>query len=145
LGNCKVQTAHLLGRAASAGRKLHDPVGRKAAAAAVNISTRMSVGTGNNVLIGGFIVTGTAPKKVIIRAVGLSLSTGSTPLEGRLQDTVLELHASDNSLITSNDWRTTQEQAIIDSTVARGTIVSRRSSRRFSPASTPLLCQARVR
>ena len=39
---------------------------------AVNISTRLLVGTGDNVLIGGFIVQGNAPKVVIIRAIGPS-------------------------------------------------------------------------
>ena len=39
-----------------------------------NISTRMNVGTGDNVLIGGIIVQGTAPKKVIIRAIGPGMS-----------------------------------------------------------------------
>jgi len=36
----------------------------------LNISTRMNVGTGDNVLIGGFIVVGTEPKKVLLRAIG---------------------------------------------------------------------------
>ena len=39
-----------------------------------NISTRLRVETGNNVLIGGFIITGTEPKKIIVRAIGPSLS-----------------------------------------------------------------------
>ncbi|MDQ3135744.1 MAG: SBBP repeat-containing protein [Acidobacteriota bacterium] len=40
----------------------------------LNISTRARVGTGENALIGGFIITGSEPKKVIIRAIGPSLS-----------------------------------------------------------------------
>ncbi|MEO7723224.1 MAG: hypothetical protein ABIU29_00820, partial [Chthoniobacterales bacterium] len=39
----------------------------------LNISTRMQVLTGDNVLIGGFIITGSAPKKVILRAIGPAL------------------------------------------------------------------------
>ena len=35
-----------------------------------NISTRLAVGTGDNVLIAGFIITGTQPKKVIVRGLG---------------------------------------------------------------------------
>jgi hypothetical protein len=86
--------------------------------AAVNISTRMPVGTGENVLIGGFIITGNAPKKVIVRAIGPSLNSAGTPVAGRLEDTVLALHGGDGSLIVSNDdWRSTQQQAIIDSTI----------------------------
>jgi hypothetical protein len=79
----------------------------------LNISTRMSVQTGDNVLIGGFIITGSAPKKVIIRAIGPSL-----PVEGKLTDPTLEVHASDGSVVFNNNWRDTQEQEIIDSTVA---------------------------
>ena len=52
-------------------------------------------------MIGGFIVTGTQSKKVILRAIGTSL-----PLAGRLENPALELHGP-NGLITSNDnWQT---------------------------------------
>jgi len=72
--------------------------------AALNISTRLPVGTGQNVLIGGFIVQGTTPKKVIIRAIGPSL-----PLAGALQDPFLELHDGTGADIATNDnWRSTQ-------------------------------------
>jgi hypothetical protein len=84
----------------------------------VNISTRLSVGTGENVLIAGFIITGNAPKKVIIRAIGPSLKAGGVPLAGALQDPTLELRDSGNNLLGSNDdWRMSQEQEIIDTTV----------------------------
>ena len=75
-----------------------------------NISTRLRVETGDNVLIGGFIVvTGTQPKKVIVRAIGPSL-----PLPGALPDPVLELRNSAGALIAMNDdWRTNQEAEII--------------------------------
>jgi glucose/arabinose dehydrogenase len=70
---------------------------------ALNISTRARVETGDNVLIGGFIITGNVAKKVIMRAIGPSL-TGIVP--GALADPVLELHASGGALITSNDnWQ----------------------------------------
>jgi hypothetical protein len=78
-----------------------------------NISTRLRVETGDNVLIGGFIITGTQPKKVIIRAIGPSL-----PLAGALADPVLELRSSSGSLILSNDnWRSNQEAEIIATTI----------------------------
>ncbi len=74
-----------------------------------NISTRGLVGTGDNVLIGGFIITGTQSKEVIVRAIGPSL-----PLSGALANPYLELHDSTGALIASNDnWRSTQEAAII--------------------------------
>lgn len=63
-----------------------------------NISTRAVVGTNANVLIGGFIVTGTQSKKVIVRGIGPSLS-----LPGKLLDPALELHNASGALIASND------------------------------------------
>lgn len=79
--------------------------------ALANLSTRGNIGTGQNVLIGGFIITGSAPKKILLRAIGPSLTTdgqsNGPPLPGRLADPFLELHAGDGSLITSNDdWGT---------------------------------------
>jgi hypothetical protein len=74
-----------------------------------NISTRLLVETGNNVLIGGFIITGTQPKKVIVRALGPSL-----PLAGVLADPVLELHGPGTfATITNDNWRSDQEAEII--------------------------------
>jgi hypothetical protein len=67
----------------------------------VNISTRMSVGTGQNVLIGGFIIKGTQAKTLILRATGPSLSAmGVTNV---LSDPVLEIHDSGGNTIASND------------------------------------------
>ena len=77
----------------------------------LNISTRMDVQTGDQVLIGGFIITGNEPKEVLLRAIGPSLSAFGIP--NPLADPVLELHGSDGSLITTNDnWRDTQESDI---------------------------------
>ncbi len=79
-----------------------------------NISTRLRVETGDNVLIGGFIITGTQDKKVIIRAIGPSLT-----IAGKLDNPTLELRDSSGGLLESNDnWVTSpNEQAIIDSTI----------------------------
>ena len=49
-----------------------DPNAKPGTAQALNLSTRMLVGTGNNVGIGGFIITGTAPKQVLLRGIGPS-------------------------------------------------------------------------
>jgi hypothetical protein len=80
-----------------------------------NISTRSFVGTGANALIGGFIVTGTQPKKVIVRAIGPSLT-----LADKLLDPTLDLHNSAGSTIASNDnWsESANKQEIIASTIA---------------------------
>ena len=82
----------------------------------VNISTRMRVQTGQNVLIGGFVITGSASKKVIVRAIGPSLTHAG--LTGVLANPVLELHRSNGSLITSNDnWKDSQQAAIQATTI----------------------------
>src|SRR5256886_4745497 len=71
-----------------------------------NISTRSLVQTGDNVMIGGFIVQGTTPKSVIIRAIGPELSQYGIP--NPLADSTLELHDGNGALIASNDnWQTT--------------------------------------
>ena len=78
----------------------------------LNISTRGDVGSGDDVMIGGFIVGGTAPQKVIMRAIGPSLTAAG--VTGALADPILELHNTDGSLIFQNDnWRSTQEAQII--------------------------------
>lgn len=87
--------------------------------ALLNISTRMRVETGDNALIGGFIVQGTKRKRVIVRAIGPSLTAGGIPASEVLQDPTLELHDGTGAIVASNDnWRTgSQRQAIIDSTL----------------------------
>jgi hypothetical protein len=79
-----------------------------------NISTRLRVETGDNALIGGFIVTGTQRKKIIVRAIGPSL-----PFADKLADPILELHDSSGAFLETNDnWvDSPNKQAIIDSTI----------------------------
>ena len=80
---------------------------------ALNISTRLSVQTGDNVLIGGFIITGTQPKKVIVRAIGPSL-----PLAGKLENPTMELVGPNGSIASNDNWMDApNKQEIIDSTV----------------------------
>jgi hypothetical protein len=71
--------------------------------ALLNISTRLRVLTGENVLIAGFIVTGADPKKVIIRGIGPSL--GGLGVQGALADPVLELHQGSATLARNNNWK----------------------------------------
>lgn len=66
-----------------------------------NISTRVQVGAGDDGLIGGFILRGDAPKRVLVRAIGPSLTDAG--VANALQDPVLELHDGTGALITSND------------------------------------------
>src|SRR5262249_36217700 len=71
-----------------------------------NISTRAFVQTGDNVMIGGFIVQGSGTKRVIIRAIGPELGPFGVP--DPLQDPTLKLHDANGVLIASNDnWPTT--------------------------------------
>lgn len=78
-----------------------------------NISTRLAVGGGDNVLIAGFIITGSQPKKVIIRAGGPLL-----PVKENLADPTLELHDSSGGIVAANDnWRDTQEEALKATTI----------------------------
>jgi glucose/arabinose dehydrogenase len=87
---------------------------------ALNISTRARIETGDNVLIGGFIITGSGAKNVIIRGLGLSLPAN---VPNRMADPVLELHAPSGAFITSNDdWRVPaqNETAVQATTLAPG-------------------------
>lgn len=81
----------------------------------LNISTRARVLTDENVLIAGFIVSGTEPKKVIIRGIGPSLG-----LAGRLPDPTLELHQGNATLATNDNWKTaadgSSQQAEVEAT-----------------------------
>jgi uncharacterized delta-60 repeat protein len=80
-------------------------------AQALNLATRLRVLTGDNVGIGGFIITGTVPKRVVVRGIGPSLAASGVP--NPLADPVLELHGQDGfATITNNNWRDTQEAAI---------------------------------
>jgi uncharacterized repeat protein (TIGR01451 family) len=88
------------------------PTAAPTPAQAVNLSTRMRVQTGDNVGIGGFIISGSAPKHVLLRALGPSI----TGVSGVLADPVLELHGPGTfATITNDNWREdpAQESAIL--------------------------------
>ncbi|HKP92964.1 MAG TPA: BACON domain-containing carbohydrate-binding protein [Chthoniobacterales bacterium] len=75
----------------------------------LNIATRGHIESGDNAMIGGFIITGAAEKKVVVRAIGPSLQN---TLPGALADPILQLHASDGALIRQNDnWKEDALQA----------------------------------
>jgi hypothetical protein len=79
-----------------------------------NISTRLRVESGDNALIGGFIVTGTQNKRVIVRAIGPSLT-----LADKLANPTLELYQGNNKIASNDNWvDSADKQAIIDSGVA---------------------------
>jgi hypothetical protein len=70
----------------------------------LNISTRALVQIGEQVLIGGFIVTGNESKTVIIRGIGPTLT--GFGVNGALADPTLELHQGDTILATNDNWMT---------------------------------------
>jgi len=84
----------------------------------LNIATRLRVQTGDNVLIGGFIISGADPKKVIVRGIGPSLANFG--IAGPLLDPTLEVHDNASTLATNDDWKlrpdNTSQQAEIEAT-----------------------------
>ncbi|CAN5611676.1 hypothetical protein BH20VER1_BH20VER1_09000 [soil metagenome] len=80
---------------------------------ALNISTRAKIETGDNVLIAGFIITGTGSKRVIVRAVGPSL-----PLANALADPTLDLHSSTGLIASNDNWGSAQREEIIATSLA---------------------------
>jgi hypothetical protein len=76
-----------------------------------NISTRLRVLSGDNALIGGLIASGTAGKRVIIRAIGPSLSGFGVP--GALANPTLDLFQGSTLLSSNDDWNNSTQQAEI--------------------------------
>ena len=69
------------------------------------------IGTGEDVLIAGFVISGSQPKKVIVRALGPTLSNFG--VNGTLADPTIAIVNSSNVVVGSNDnWRNTQEAQI---------------------------------
>ena len=66
-----------------------------------SISSRMTVGPGDNLAIAGFIINGDTPKCVVVRGRGQSVNVGSSP---RLEDPRLELKSGSTTIDSSTDW-----------------------------------------
>jgi hypothetical protein len=77
----------------------------------VNISTRMRVETGDNVMIGGFIISGMEPKKVVIRAIGASLANFNVP--GPLANPTIDLFDNNGRISTDDNWSDAQKTELI--------------------------------
>lgn len=84
----------------------------------LNIATRLRVQTGDNALIGGFIISGTDPKKVMVRGIGPSLA--GFGIADPLANPTLEVHDSTSTLATNDDWKLrpdgSSQQAEIEAT-----------------------------
>ena len=96
-----------------------------------NISTRGVVQTGDNVLIGGYIVLGPDNETVVVRGIGPSLL-----LSGKLSDPTLELRDGNGALLEANDnWiDSPNKQAIIDSTIPPSNDLESAIVRTLTPA-----------
>ena len=77
-------------------------VGNASAPLLKNISTRVAVGTGDDALIGGFIVGGDAPRDILVRAIGPSLSSQNIP--GVLADPTLQLYRGSELIAQNDEW-----------------------------------------
>ena len=97
---------------ASCGTPTPTPTATTPPARSLNLSTRMLVQTGDQVGIGGFIITGSSPKQVLLRAIGPSLTQFGLP--NVLADPVMELHGPYGfTTITNDNWKDTQQSAIM--------------------------------
>ncbi len=88
----------------------------------MNISTRAFATTGNGVTIGGFVISGNAPKTVLLRAVGSTLTKQGIGQTEVLLDPTIELHDANhgNVVIATNDnWGDNTNAAEIVTTGAR--------------------------
>ncbi|MSU51778.1 MAG: DUF4331 domain-containing protein [Opitutaceae bacterium] len=89
----------------------HNP--KTAPSPLMNIATRGFVGTGDSVLIGGFIIRGSAPVKILVRATGPSLAAFG--VSSPVADTTLELYQGSTIINSNDDWKSSQ-QALIQAT-----------------------------
>ena len=82
------------------------PASGSAAGQLANLSTRAFVGSGDNVLIPGLVISGAAPRRVLVRAVGPGLAAFG--VAGTLADPVLTVFRGSSAIATNDNW---QEQA----------------------------------
>ncbi|MDQ6626337.1 MAG: NF038122 family metalloprotease [Verrucomicrobiota bacterium] len=90
-------------------------------AAVRNVSTRLSVLGGDSISIAGFIVTGTAPKKVLLRGIGPSL--GSVGVNGALADPMLQLFQGSTVLASNDNWKVNSQTGFSQEAEIRATTI----------------------
>lgn len=106
---------------ATATAELYDPASPDVPAQLQNIATRLNVLDNDNVLIGGFIITGNAAKTVMLRAIGPSLTQFG--ISGALQNPTLELHYPDGSILRNDDWKINQQTGQSQESEIRNTTI----------------------
>ena len=86
----------------------HNP--RQAASPLVNFATRGNIGAGENILIGGFVIRGNTPVRVLVRGTGPSLT--SFGVTNAVSDTIVQVWQDGTMLAENDDWKTAQQAAI---------------------------------
>lgn len=111
-GNYTAQVSSADGKSGIALAEVYDLSPIEAGQKLKNISTRASVGSGDSTLIAGVVVTGSAPKRVLIRAVGPGLATYN--VSGVLAQPVLSLKTlAGQTLAENTGWTTSSDAAAI--------------------------------
>ena len=89
----------------------------------INISTRGDVGTGDKILIAGFVVNGTAPKKVLVRGLGPTLAADPIKLAGAIADPalqILRMGSGSSTLVRENDnWQAGNDATLMRAAAAK--------------------------
>ena len=93
----------------------------------INVSTRAFVGTDDQVLIGGFIVSGAQAKQVLIRAAGPALANYGVP--NVLADPLLKIFSGQNQIAFNDDWGIQAPGALAAESAAAGGLIFAPGSR----------------
>ena len=105
-GAYTVSVTNSVGAVTSPAAVVTVPAGGTTPARLVNLSTRAFVGTGNNIIVAGFIVGGSGPKQLLVRGDGPTLAEYG--VSGPLEDPQLEVfNASGVNLAANTGWGTT--------------------------------------
>lgn len=94
--------------------ELYDAEQTSAPARLVNLSARGGAGIGDNALIAGFVISGTQPRRVLVRAIGPALA--GFGVQNALADPVLTLYRGDRALVTNDDWEISRSSAVVAAT-----------------------------
>jgi beta-glucanase (GH16 family) len=104
----------------TAAQEIHTPAASASGSAHfANIATRAFCDRGNNVTIGGFVVSGTAPMQVLVRAVGPTLADVGVPAADILRDPVMKVFRGGTVIATNDDWTTNANVSEMTTTGAR--------------------------
>lgn len=98
--------------------EVFDANASRAGSGLVNLSTRGFVGTGAAQLTTGFVITGDAPKRILVRAAGPTLARFG--VEGSLNDSVLIVQQGTTVIAQNDDWEASQAGTISAAAIAAG-------------------------